>query len=566
MTDQQNWRTEVNAPDYFGHQKKQAAIENRRPVIRKASDLVGPGINANAVRITDFNDTLATYDGFFAADLGALNPPNNVEAFIGTVSSDAGLGGIQSFTGLTSGTYYQRVFVRNPSDAATIYWGEWGVVGTSATGGGFLETLPVSIIDAKGDMIVGVSDNVAMRQPVGADKTSLVADSTAPGGVTWANRVQKVQQGDGISVDNTDPLNPIVSALASAGTDFVNTDTATATGTGNIVITLTRVPKPGSEQVFVGGLPIPATAWTRTDYQLTIPGHAWFYSGMQAWVDYSTTTEDRLGPVITPIGSTVDPANPISGTAAPGRPLQVWIDGVSIGSITVPLSGAWSITPPAQTYTTHTITATQTEPDGVLLEATPVTYTVAIVPLTSLTLRGFTTTGALPAGTAVGDFLVVVSRGRDYSGDSRLTLVSTNPPMETKTWIGNATSLGALSFTGSGVVRVASFVGTAHLLNSSYANGTFGGGSPSAASVAGSAAILALGERSSFVSGTWNPPSPWVPVDTSIVPPFSDGGVHSGAVDIFYWSNAAASVTPAGTINAGGGVDQSDVVVVSLKE
>jgi hypothetical protein len=123
--DQSNWRTEVNAGDYLGHQKKKLDIADRRPVIRKASDLVGPGIAASAVRITNYNDLLATYNGFFSSDVGALHAPNDSDAFVGTTSSDSVLGGVQTYTSLATATTYTRIFTRSPLDPSSIFWGAW---------------------------------------------------------------------------------------------------------------------------------------------------------------------------------------------------------------------------------------------------------------------------------------------------------------------------------------------------------------------------------------------------------------------------------------------------------
>lgn len=120
-----NWRTQVNAVDYLGQQKKATAIEQRRPTIRKSSDLVGPGIGAAAVRLDDYNNLLATFNGYYSSEAGALNAPNTTEAFVGQVVSDAELGGRQIFTGLTSGTEYSRVFTRSPTDPESIGWGLW---------------------------------------------------------------------------------------------------------------------------------------------------------------------------------------------------------------------------------------------------------------------------------------------------------------------------------------------------------------------------------------------------------------------------------------------------------
>lgn len=122
----QNWRTVVNAGDYFGQEKKTLALADRRPVIRKASDLVGPGISSNAVRITDFNNLLATYNGFFSADVGAVNAPNAVDAFAGTTVSDGHIGGVQTFTSLGDTQTYHRTFTRSPLDSSAVFWGDWG--------------------------------------------------------------------------------------------------------------------------------------------------------------------------------------------------------------------------------------------------------------------------------------------------------------------------------------------------------------------------------------------------------------------------------------------------------
>lgn len=124
MSDQ-NWRTDVTAGDYFLHQKKQSEIERRRPTIRAASDLVGPGIGANAVRLDDFNDLLATFNGYYSSAAGAAHAPTSAEAFVGHVVSDATLGGRQEFTGLTTGVEYTRTFTRSPIDPEALAWGDW---------------------------------------------------------------------------------------------------------------------------------------------------------------------------------------------------------------------------------------------------------------------------------------------------------------------------------------------------------------------------------------------------------------------------------------------------------
>ena len=121
---EQNWRTEVEAVDYFTHAKKAAQLTERRPVTR-ASDLVGPGIGATTIRITDYRDLLATFNGYYSSEPGAFDAPNSSESFVGHVISDAVLGGRQVFTGLTSGNVYSRSFTRSPTDPETIGWDVW---------------------------------------------------------------------------------------------------------------------------------------------------------------------------------------------------------------------------------------------------------------------------------------------------------------------------------------------------------------------------------------------------------------------------------------------------------
>lgn len=121
----EQWRTDTNAGDYFLHQQKQLQIADRRPVVKKASDLVGPGIGAGAVRITDFNDLLATFNGYFSALAGAYAAPNETDSFVGIVVSDSELGGHQQFTSQETGVIYTRRFQRSPIDPEALAWSPW---------------------------------------------------------------------------------------------------------------------------------------------------------------------------------------------------------------------------------------------------------------------------------------------------------------------------------------------------------------------------------------------------------------------------------------------------------
>lgn len=145
MTREAGWRIETDAHDYFMGQKKRLEIADRRPVIRDASDLVGPGIGASAVRITDYDDILATFDGYYSSAPGALSAPNTTESFVGIVISDSAMGGVQKFTGLTSRIEYTRVFTRSVTDPESLGWGEWEGARIPATASGYDHTATVAV-------------------------------------------------------------------------------------------------------------------------------------------------------------------------------------------------------------------------------------------------------------------------------------------------------------------------------------------------------------------------------------------------------------------------------------
>lgn len=72
-----------------------------------------------------------------------------------------------------------------------------------------------SPLTTKGDLY-GYS-TTGDRFPVGANGLSVVADSTQTTGLKYAQRVASVVAGSNVTVDNTDPLNPVVSATGGSG-------------------------------------------------------------------------------------------------------------------------------------------------------------------------------------------------------------------------------------------------------------------------------------------------------------------------------------------------------------
>lgn len=177
----QNWRPEIGAEEFFGHQNKKLQVADRRPVIRNAADLVGPGIGAYARRITDYNAPLATLNGYFSSNR-AINGPSplpsgenagfDVNHYVGFTVSDSELGGVQVITDLETRREYRRVFRRLATDSQTIAWSPWespsNPVASAEAGEGPLVTPTLSGIEAvPGALSVSGPDETFSQSPDG---------------------------------------------------------------------------------------------------------------------------------------------------------------------------------------------------------------------------------------------------------------------------------------------------------------------------------------------------------------------------------------------------------------
>jgi microcystin-dependent protein len=88
-------------------------------------------------------------------------------------------------------TAWRVLSVAAAGDITAVYAGT-GLMGGASSGEATLAidtsyVVTASAIDAKGDMVVGVSDNNYSRLPVGSDGSVLVSDSSQTLGVKWAN-------------------------------------------------------------------------------------------------------------------------------------------------------------------------------------------------------------------------------------------------------------------------------------------------------------------------------------------------------------------------------------------
>lgn len=89
------WNQPTSAKDYFRDVDKNLDRQERRPVVRRASDLLGPGFGPYAQVVGDWNEDTAAFTGFFYSEPGALNSPDNLLHWIGQVISTPSGFGVQ---------------------------------------------------------------------------------------------------------------------------------------------------------------------------------------------------------------------------------------------------------------------------------------------------------------------------------------------------------------------------------------------------------------------------------------------------------------------------------------
>ena len=124
------------------------------------------------------------------ADLGTAAPGVSTEAsradHVHDLPTAADVGAaaslhVHSGADITSGTVATARLGSGTANATTFLRGDqtWAAAGGS-------ETLPASLIDAKGDLIVGTANDTAARLGVGSNGQVLTADSAQTAGVKWA--------------------------------------------------------------------------------------------------------------------------------------------------------------------------------------------------------------------------------------------------------------------------------------------------------------------------------------------------------------------------------------------
>ena len=137
---------------------------------------------------------------------------------------------------LTSGTVGTARLGSGTADSTTFLRGDQTWAAVSAA-----DAIPETLIDAKGDLIVGTAADTAARLAVGADGQVLTADSTQTAGVKWAaaaggGAVDSVNGQTGVVVLDASDVGAAATSHSHAGSDITSGTVAfdrLPTGTGS---------------------------------------------------------------------------------------------------------------------------------------------------------------------------------------------------------------------------------------------------------------------------------------------------------------------------------------------
>jgi len=133
MGGQNSWRQAQTFTDLQRNTEKRVLSQERRPQIRTAADLLGPGIAAYAVEILDWNGDETAFNGFFFSGPGAINSPDplNSKWYMGQTEATPDGFGLQwatEFRDIVGNVWPPRQFIRrffDPGSAGTRSFSAW---------------------------------------------------------------------------------------------------------------------------------------------------------------------------------------------------------------------------------------------------------------------------------------------------------------------------------------------------------------------------------------------------------------------------------------------------------
>lgn len=123
-----NWPIPTSASDFFQQSDKRMMHQERRPAVRTASDILGPGAGPFSVVTLDWNSDECVFTGSFYSEPGAANAPDGVNWWIGnTFGTPDGFGFqvVWDFQGVTDPPVQKRRRFSTPSGGGPRTYSLW---------------------------------------------------------------------------------------------------------------------------------------------------------------------------------------------------------------------------------------------------------------------------------------------------------------------------------------------------------------------------------------------------------------------------------------------------------
>lgn len=106
--------------DWMRSIERRLLTQERRSTRYEVQRTLGPGFGKYAQQVSDWNDERAWLSGQFWSDVGAQNTPNSALAWVGTVRSASGFGGVQELIAMDGSLARQvRSFTFTPGGIPT---------------------------------------------------------------------------------------------------------------------------------------------------------------------------------------------------------------------------------------------------------------------------------------------------------------------------------------------------------------------------------------------------------------------------------------------------------------